>query len=88
MSKEERTPTEVVKLLYDVAVDALRGQRAPGRHRRLRIAVTPAEYAAVEEYMVSNHGYAAARILDVPLVVEDAPEDPPLLVRAPTTRTT
>ena len=48
--------------------------------RRIRIAITPAERKAIKARMLNTCGVYYQRFLDIPLVVEKRPLDPPLKV--------
>jgi hypothetical protein len=49
--------------------------------KRLRIAVTPSEYETIRAHMLSRFGEFYGRILNVPIVVDPAADDPPLEVQ-------
>lgn len=55
-------------------------QRSARYPKRLRIAVDPLEYETVRAYMLDKYGEFYGRILNVPIVVDPLPKDPPLLV--------
>lgn len=50
-------------------------------HKRMRLAVSPEEYEEIREYMLVTYGKFHARIMNIPLVVETDPENPPLTVQ-------
>ena len=71
--------------LYRLAQDMARARS----WRRARIAVSPEEYELLRVYFLHElvrdphlpkGGPFYARLADVPLVIEDCPTDPPLLV--------
>lgn len=45
---------------------------------RLRVAVTPAEFLEIREYMLDKYGEFYARILNIPLVVQSDAIEPEL----------
>lgn len=51
--------------------------------RRLRLAVTPAEYQAIREWCFAESGQFHGRIRDIPLVVDGNPMSPDLWVEWP-----
>lgn len=44
--------------------------------RRLRLAVTPAEYVEIREYMLKTYGEFWAKIMGISLVITDNIEEP------------
>jgi hypothetical protein len=69
------TDAEIVRLLARLA---LRVTLGTPDWKRLRIAVTPEEMAAVRRYCEATEGFSCDRIAGVPLVVEERPEAPDL----------
>jgi hypothetical protein len=63
-----------------IVVELIENLRTSISHpKRLRIAVDPAEYETVRTYMLNKYGEFYGRILNVPIVVDPLPKDPPLL---------
>jgi hypothetical protein len=52
----------------------------PQALKRMRLAVSPEEYEEIKQYMFGLDGKFYMRIMNVPLVVEPDPENPPLLI--------
>jgi hypothetical protein len=50
-------------------------------HKRMRLAVSAEEYEEIREYMLHHYGRFHARILNVPLIVESDPENPPFTIQ-------
>ena len=48
---------------------------------RIRIAVSPEEYNTIREYCLNHYGSFSGRLLDLPLIIEDAA--PELFVEYP-----
>lgn len=71
--------SDIIAHLVKLANDT----RFPTGYRRLRIAVTAEEYAAVRRYFLEKDGKFHGRIMNIPLVVELAPSDPPMLSEFP-----
>jgi hypothetical protein len=49
--------------------------------KRMRLAVSPKEYEEIEQYFFDQTGVFYMRVMNVPLVIESDPENPPLLIR-------
>jgi hypothetical protein len=51
----------------------------PSALKRMRLAVSPKEYQEIKKYMIDTYGVFYERIMNVPLIVEEDPENPPLM---------
>ena len=52
----------------------------PSALKRMRLAVSPDEYEEIKRYMFDRDDVFYMRIMNVPLVIESDPENPPLLI--------
>jgi hypothetical protein len=64
------------RLLADLVEAGLVGLRS----KRVRIAVTPAEYRLVREHLLEREGRFYGRVRNVPLVVDDHATSPPFVM--------
>jgi hypothetical protein len=69
-------PTEA--LIADLARVVMHVSHLHAAGARLRLAVTPAEYCAIERYCFKRDGKFWARIMNVPLVVDEDATNPVL----------
>lgn len=51
----------------------------PSTLKRMRFAVSPEEFREIGKYMFDRDRIFYGRIANVPLIVEDDPENPPLI---------
>ena len=61
-------------------IDASRHLPANNDWRRMRYAVSPTEHVEIKAYLLARDGVFYNRLRAVPLVIEDEPDAPVLLV--------
>jgi hypothetical protein len=67
-------------LVYELTRLAVRASQAQRDWRRLRIAVSPEESEEIRRFMLAERALFYARLMDIPLVVEETPLEPALRV--------
>ena len=78
MSDETGFVEPVDRLIYELTKTV--NHLPPPTWRRVRFAVTEAEWEMLREYCLKRDSRWHGRIRDIPLVIEDKPLDPPCYV--------
>jgi hypothetical protein len=67
--------SDIVRELIEIVSTA-----RPIALKRMRLAISPKEYEEIKEYFFKQTDVFYVRIMNVPLIVESDPENPPLVI--------